>query len=102
MVPDVAAHVVDRAHRRYGLAAPSAAVAAAWRLLAASAYAHLPLPESSGEAAVQDNTAVGHVHGDRPIVSRFHKDNRTPNATLCKIFNAWEQLVAAGEANVMT
>jgi len=97
-VPDVAGHLVARSHRRYGLVAPNAAVAGAWRLLVASAYAHLPAVESEGEAATQDNTAVGHLVGDRTTVSRFHADNRTPNATLCQIFRAWEQLIAAGDA----
>ena len=98
-VPDVAAHMVERAHRRYGLVAPNAAVENAWRLLVDSAYAELPWDESNGEDAVQDLTAVGHVASDRTTVSRFLKDNRTPNVTLCKIFLAWEQLVAAGDEN---
>ena len=97
-VPDIAAHVVERSHRRYGLNASNAAVTEAWRLLVDSAYAQLPWDEASGENAVQDLTAVGHVVGDRPTVSRFLPDNRTPNATLCSIFLAWEQLVAAGTA----
>ena len=44
--------------------------------------------QASGEDAVQDLTAVGHVAGDRNTVSRFLKDNRTPNVTLCKIFRS--------------
>jgi alpha-N-acetylglucosaminidase len=95
-VPDIAAHVVDRSHRRYGLSATNTAVTNAWRFLVDSAYARLPWDEATGEDAVQDLTAVGHVVGDRRTVSRFLKDNRTPNATLCKIFLAWEQLVDAG------
>jgi len=83
-VQDITAHVVARAHRRYGLGgAPSAAVDQAWGLLVGSAYAQ--------DLSVQDGTAVGRLRGS----SQFAKDNATPSAVLCKIFEAWGQLLAA-------
>jgi Arc/MetJ family transcription regulator len=47
-VADITQHVIDRSHRRYGLASHSAAVAEAWTLLVQSSY--------SQDLSVQDGT----------------------------------------------
>eukprot|EP01062_Namystynia_karyoxenos_P074682 TRINITY_DN7162_c0_g1_i1.p1 TRINITY_DN7162_c0_g1~~TRINITY_DN7162_c0_g1_i1.p1 ORF type:complete len:853 (+),score=247.35 TRINITY_DN7162_c0_g1_i1:791-3349(+) len=84
-VPDVTAHVVARAHRRYGLSQPSAAVTSAWTLLANSAYTQ--------DLSVQDGTGVPHLPGGSSW--SFEKDMHTPTPTMCQVFKSWEQFIAA-------
>lgn len=83
-VPDLAAHAVARARRRYRLAQPNAQIDQAWTLLVGSAYAQ--------DLSVQDDTGVPHLPGGN---SQFQPDRRTPNASLCDTFNAWQLMVAA-------
>jgi hypothetical protein len=86
-VADIASHMVVRAQRRYGLAAPVPAVTAAWTALVASAYAQ--------DLSVQDGTGVPHLPGG---ASQFEKDRFTPTPVLCTTFGAWGALLAAAPA----
>lgn len=84
-VDDVTAHIVERSHRRYGLAAPSADVTEAWQLLVASAYAQ--------DLSVQDGTGVPHLGAAEAWA--FGSDRRTPSDKLCMIWGAWVRLARA-------
>eukprot|EP00756_Hemistasia_phaeocysticola_P064325 Hpha_TRINITY_DN7710_c0_g1::TRINITY_DN7710_c0_g1_i1::g.85521::m.85521/K01205/NAGLU; alpha-N-acetylglucosaminidase len=86
-VADVPGHLVYRAHRRYGLTAPSANVEKAWKSLAASAY--------SQDLSVQDQTGVPHLPGSQTW--SFASDRHTPTTVMCQIFSSWELLQAASE-----
>jgi hypothetical protein len=83
-VPNITAHVIERSHRRYGLASEVPEVSRAWSLLVDSAYAQ--------DLSVQDKTGVAHLPGSS---SQFEKDNATPTLTLCKIYEAWRHLTSA-------
>eukprot|EP01065_Artemidia_motanka_P029639 TRINITY_DN35724_c0_g1_i1.p1 TRINITY_DN35724_c0_g1~~TRINITY_DN35724_c0_g1_i1.p1 ORF type:complete len:846 (+),score=277.66 TRINITY_DN35724_c0_g1_i1:58-2595(+) len=87
-VANITDHVINRAHRRYQLTETNQNVANAWGLLVESAY--------SQDLSVQDGTGVPHLPGSETW--SFEKDRRTPTATMCKVYRAWEELIAAASA----
>ena len=87
-VADLVAHVVKRAHRRYGLANPSSPVSEAWSLLADGVYTE--------DLSVQDGTGVAHIPGWD--LKHFDPDLFTPHLNLCRTFSAWQQFILASDA----
>eukprot|EP00658_Telonema_sp_P-2_P047919 TRINITY_DN3647_c0_g1_i2.p1 TRINITY_DN3647_c0_g1~~TRINITY_DN3647_c0_g1_i2.p1 ORF type:complete len:691 (+),score=111.68 TRINITY_DN3647_c0_g1_i2:158-2230(+) len=87
-VADIEQHIVDRAHRRYGLTVVSEQVTTAWKLLVSSAY--------SQDLSVQDGTGVAHLGAAESWA--FEPDRRTPSATMCQIYNAWLQLIEVADS----
>ena len=85
---NVTAWAIDRAHRRYGLAQPSADVTRAWALLAASSYAGFG-------TGVWDESGVSHIPAG---ASQFEADRRTPSDSLCMTWGAWGALLNASAA----
>eukprot|EP00660_Eupelagonema_oceanica_P010645 gene10645-5098_t len=71
-VADIPAHVVDWAHRRYVLKERNADVAAAWSILASSAYTQ--------DLSVQDGTGVPHLPGSEG----WSFSGMTPSKTMCR------------------
>jgi hypothetical protein len=112
-VPNISQHLIERAHRRYGLATDAdhsePKVSEAWGLLAESAYkldlwgmdsggtTHIPGTNYNNFA--WENTAA------QPCVRQHCPADYTqpirPTANMCMIFSAWEALIDAGAANVM-
>jgi hypothetical protein len=90
-VADIPAAIVARSHRRYGLSAPNADVAAAWVLLVNSSY--------SQDLSVQDDTGIPHLPGG-DTGTFWARDRFTPLPGLCKTYAAWKALarVAASGA----
>jgi alpha-N-acetylglucosaminidase len=86
-VADISAHMVERAHRRYGLTAYSPEVAAAWSGMVASVY--------SQDVGVQDPTGIPHLPGS---ASQFAADRHTPSPLLCTTWASWGALLAAAPA----
>jgi len=86
-VADLVGHVITRAHRRYGLASPNAAVSEAWTLLADGVYTE--------DLSVQDGTGVAHIPGFD--LEHFSPDLFTPHPNLCRTFFAWQQLIMASD-----
>lgn len=84
-IEDLTAHVVLRAHRRYGLATPVPAVTAAWQLLAGSVYTE--------DLSVQDGTGVPHLPGYD--TGHFLPNRYTPVPKLCMTVAAWAQMINA-------
>lgn len=84
---DIPTAIVERSHRRYGLAQNNADVDRAWRLLVGSAY--------SQDVSVQDGTGVPHLPGHS---SQFGDDRRTPSKILCDQHTAWGALISAASA----
>jgi hypothetical protein len=107
-VPNISKHLIDRAHRRYGLATGSdhadPKVSEAWYLLAESAYkldlwgmdsggtTHIPGTNYNNFA--WENTA------SEPCVRQHCPADYTqpirPTRNMCMIFSAWEALIDAG------
>lgn len=86
-VADLVGHIITRAHRRYGLASPNAAVSEAWTLLADGVYTE--------DLSVQDGTGVAHIPGFD--LEHFSPDLFTPHPNLCRTFFAWQQLIMASD-----
>jgi hypothetical protein len=85
-----AAWLVDRAQRRYGLAAPHPAVTAAWTALAGSGY--------NLDLGVQDGTSVGKfTAAPFALDETFWKASGAPTAALCGVWTAWGALIEAGQ-----
>jgi alpha-N-acetylglucosaminidase len=89
--------LVRRAHRRYGLLAPSWDVGSAWADIGESGYGH--------DGQVHDPTAVGTLSPtDAEPWTGFGfgppNGKHTPTAGMCKEWRAWRSLVAAAPAVV--
>ena len=90
-LPSVSQRLALRAHRRYGLAQPSAPVTAAWALLAGSIYAL--------DQGVSDATAVGVMGaGAGALFWSGSRGARAPTPLLCSTWAAWGALAAAAPA----
>ena len=82
-VTDITQHIIDRSHRRYGLATPLPAVEEAWTLLVASSYAQ--------DLSVQDGTGVPHLgSAESWAFPSQHQQGRgtVPSAVMCKVYTA--------------
>ena len=90
-VADITSLAVERGHRRYGLSSENIDVAAAWRLLAESAY--------SIDLGVQDRSGLTHLPGSSDGCW-FEDDRFTPKPALCKIYHAWGYLIHAAELSM--
>lgn len=91
-VPDIAAHLVARAHRRYGLDAsnPDPHVTKTWELLQESMY--------SQDVSVQDYTGVKNLPGGSNWDwSNPRSGQREPADSFCKTYQAWSSLLASAE-----
>jgi hypothetical protein len=86
-VSDLVGHVVQRAHRRYGLVQPSSVIHEAWMLLADGVYTE--------DLSVQDGTGVAHIPGWD--LNHFQPDLFTPHPNLCRTFLAWKQFILASD-----
>eukprot|EP00656_Telonema_subtile_P046113 TRINITY_DN5245_c0_g1_i1.p1 TRINITY_DN5245_c0_g1~~TRINITY_DN5245_c0_g1_i1.p1 ORF type:complete len:881 (+),score=212.00 TRINITY_DN5245_c0_g1_i1:28-2643(+) len=84
-VSDLPAHIVTRAHKRYGLVQEVDAVRDAWMLLVNSSYAQ--------DLSVQDGTGVPHLGGAEAWA--FAADRHTPSSTMCSVYKAWSRLIDA-------
>ena len=103
-VPNITQHLIERAHRRYGLTETNAEVSIAWALLTESAY-QLDLwgMDSGGTTHIPgtnyNNFAWENV-GATPCTSQHCPADYTkpiqPTANMCKIYRGWEALIAAG------
>ncbi len=81
--------LVERAQRRYGLAAPVPAVTAAWMALASSGY--------SLDLGVSDGTSVGKFDAAPfRLDPTFWSPGGAPTAALCGVWAAWGALIEAG------
>lgn len=92
-VPDIAAHMVERAHRRYGLDQPNEDVDAAWRLMTESSY--------TLDQWNMDYTGVGRFPGTNYDNYAWQHDSQlpaTPTETMCTVWQSWGRLLAAGPA----
>jgi hypothetical protein len=91
-IDNMSRHVVRRAHRRYGLARHSPAVAEAWTLLEQSSYAE--------DLGVGDDTGVGQfplvpVSSYKRSLPHWSSNLTQPSAGLCKTWAAWGRLIDA-------
>jgi alpha-N-acetylglucosaminidase len=82
-VANITEHIILRSQRRYNLAAPLPEVADAWALLVSSVY--------SNDLGLGDSTGVAHIGSS---VGVFFNGN-TPTKTMCQVYNAWGNLIAA-------
>ena len=90
-VANLSHHLVQRAYRRYGLAAPEPLLAEAWVFLTETVYAK-PVSDL-------DPSGVKYFPAWQ---SQFETDRRTPTPDLCKVFAAWENFVAVASAATPT
>jgi alpha-N-acetylglucosaminidase len=85
---DLLGHLINVAHKRYGLQERSESVAKAWGNLLESVY--------SREFSVQDQTAVAHLE-PAESASLFENDRKEPTNIMCKIYWSWKHLTQAAK-----
>jgi len=87
-VENITAYLIGLIQKRYGMQRTDKNVVLAWTNLLKSSY--------SQDFSVQDLTGVAHLK-PRLSSSLFERDRSTPKPLLCNIFNAWKDLICAGD-----
>ena len=91
-IANMTEHLIERAHRRYALAAHDVDVADAWARLELSSY----VLDQWG----QDTGGVGHLPGTNYNNYAWQRDSAmppTPTGAMCDVFGAWSSLLRAAE-----